>query len=173
MKTSPTNFCSLPLTAACSKPGPTPFPTRDSSRRFLLIFSGPPPSRRASPSSTPCATPAFLRSTRVLGALGYSVEVTQAGQGLSRKGTPEDSLISPDVWRKLLVKMEQGITLETPLTQNAQALADALEKKSAVPDPVKPVGSNYCLLLTVCWRSAKVSSLARAVGDGGGGSRLC
>ena len=76
-----------------------------------------------------------LRSARVLGALGYSVEVTQAGQGLSRKGTSEDTLISPDVWRKLLVKMEQGITPETPLTPPAQALADALEKKSAVPDP--------------------------------------
>ena len=76
-----------------------------------------------------------LRSARVLGALGYSVEVTNAGQGISRKGTQEDTLISPDVWRKLLVKMEQGISPETPLEPAAQALYDALEGKSAVPDP--------------------------------------
>jgi Transposase DDE domain len=48
-----------------------------------------------------------LRSARVLGALGYSVEVIAPEQGLSLRGTADDKLFSGDVVRKLLVKMEQ------------------------------------------------------------------
>lgn len=47
-----------------------------------------------------------LRSARVLGALGYSVEVIKPSQGLSLRGTADDQLFSGDVVRKLLVKME-------------------------------------------------------------------
>ena len=47
-----------------------------------------------------------LRSARVLGALGYSVEVIEPSQGLSLRGTADDQLFSGDVVRKLLVKME-------------------------------------------------------------------
>src|SRR5881392_4227667 len=47
-----------------------------------------------------------LRSARVLGALGYSVEVVAPTQGLSLRGTSDDKLFSGDVVRKLLVKME-------------------------------------------------------------------
>ena len=48
-----------------------------------------------------------LRSARVLGALGYSVEVIDPAHGLSLRGTSEDKLFSCDVVRKLLVQMEQ------------------------------------------------------------------
>ena len=52
-----------------------------------------------------------LRSARVLGALGYSVEVIEPAQGLSVRGTSDDKLFSGDVVRKLLVKMEQQVDL--------------------------------------------------------------
>ena len=44
-----------------------------------------------------------LRSARVLGALGYSVEVIEPEHGLSLRGTSDDKLFSGDVVRKLLV----------------------------------------------------------------------
>ncbi|MFQ5938026.1 MAG: transposase [Acidiferrobacterales bacterium] len=56
-----------------------------------------------------------LRSASVLGALGYSVEVLEPKQGLSRRGTSDDKLISGDVLRKLLVKMEQQADPKAPL----------------------------------------------------------
>src|SRR5712691_9681429 len=52
-----------------------------------------------------------LRSARVLGALGYSVEVIEPAQGLSLRGTADDQLFSGDVVRKLLVKMETQVDL--------------------------------------------------------------
>ena len=52
-----------------------------------------------------------LRSARVLGALGYSVEVIEPDQGLSVRGTSDDKLFSGDVVRQLLVKMEQPVDL--------------------------------------------------------------
>ena len=48
-----------------------------------------------------------LRSARVLGALGYSVEVSEPAQGVSVRGTSDDKLFSGDVVRKLLVTLEQ------------------------------------------------------------------
>jgi hypothetical protein len=47
-----------------------------------------------------------LRSARVLGALGYSIEVLDPGDGLSGRGTSGDQLYSEDVLRKLLGKLE-------------------------------------------------------------------
>jgi hypothetical protein len=55
-----------------------------------------------------------LRSARVLGALGYSVEVIEPAQGLSLRGTSDDKLFSGDVVRKLLVQMEQHADLRRP-----------------------------------------------------------
>jgi hypothetical protein len=55
-----------------------------------------------------------LRSARVLGALGYSVEVTEPAHGLSLRGTSDDKLFSGDVVRKLLVKMEQQVDPSQP-----------------------------------------------------------
>ena len=54
-----------------------------------------------------------LRSARVLGALGYSVEVVTPGQGLSDRGTGNETLYSGDVIRKLLVKMERQVEVKT------------------------------------------------------------
>jgi hypothetical protein len=56
-----------------------------------------------------------LRSAPVLGALGYSVEVLEPQQGLSWRGTADDKLISGDVLRKLLVKLENQVDLQEPL----------------------------------------------------------
>jgi hypothetical protein len=55
-----------------------------------------------------------LRSARVLGALGYSVEVIDSEHGLSLRGTSDDKLFSGDVVRKLLVQMEQHADLSQP-----------------------------------------------------------
>jgi hypothetical protein len=56
-----------------------------------------------------------LRSARVLGALGYSVEVIAPAHGLSLRGTSDDQLFSGDVVRKLLVKMETQADLSQPV----------------------------------------------------------
>ena len=48
---------------------------------------------------------------RAQASLGYSVEVTQAGDGLSSRGTRDDALMSGDSLRKLLVKMESQVTI--------------------------------------------------------------
>jgi hypothetical protein len=56
-----------------------------------------------------------LRSASVLGALGYSLEVLEPEQGLSLRGTMDDKLISGDVLRKLLVKLETHVTLDAPV----------------------------------------------------------
>src|SRR5919204_1652908 len=59
-----------------------------------------------------------LRSARVLGALGYSVEVIEPAHGLSSRGTSDDKLFSGDVVRKLLVQMEE----QADLSQAARLL---------------------------------------------------
>ena len=56
-----------------------------------------------------------LRSASVLGALGYSVEVLEPEQGVSLRGTSDDKLISGDVLRKLLVKLENHVDPKAPL----------------------------------------------------------
>lgn len=56
-----------------------------------------------------------LRAASVLGAVGYSVEVLDPEQGLSRRGTSDDKLISGDVLRQLLVQMENPVDLTAPL----------------------------------------------------------
>ena len=57
----------------------------------------------------------MLRSAQVLGALGYSPKVLEAHEGLSRRGTSDDQLLSGDTLRKLLVKMEGEVDPESPL----------------------------------------------------------
>ena len=56
-----------------------------------------------------------LRSARVLGALGYGMEVVKPECGLSLRGTADDKLFSGDVVRKLLVQMEQQADLSQPV----------------------------------------------------------
>jgi len=56
-----------------------------------------------------------LRSARVLGALGYSVEVIDPAHGLSGRRTADDKLFSGDVVRKLLGQMEQQAELSQPV----------------------------------------------------------
>ena len=59
-----------------------------------------------------------LRSARVLGALGYSAEVSEPTRGLSGRGTSDDNLLSGDVVRKLWVQMER----QADLSQAARLL---------------------------------------------------
>jgi hypothetical protein len=61
-----------------------------------------------------------LRSARVLGALGYSVEVIDPAHGLSLRGPSDDKLLSGDVVRKLLVQMEQQVDLSQPARRPPQ-----------------------------------------------------
>ena len=56
-----------------------------------------------------------LRSAAGLGALGSSVDVWEPEQGFSVRGTSDDQLISGDVLRKLLVKLEHHVDLHEPL----------------------------------------------------------
>jgi Transposase DDE domain len=68
-----------------------------------------------------------LRSARVLGALGYSLEVLAEGEGLSGQGTGEDQLYSEDVLRKLLGKAEQQV--EVRAEDQAAAVQGGAEVK--------------------------------------------
>jgi hypothetical protein len=61
-----------------------------------------------------------LRSARVLGALGYGVEVVEPERGLSVRGTSDDKLFSGDVVRKLLVQMEHQADLSQPARRPPQ-----------------------------------------------------
>ena len=61
-----------------------------------------------------------LRSARVLGALGYSMEVVKPECGWSLRGTVDDKLFSGDVVRKLLVQMEQQVDLSQPVQRLPQ-----------------------------------------------------
>jgi hypothetical protein len=56
-----------------------------------------------------------LRSARVLGALGSSVEVIAPEHGLSGRGTSDEKLFSGDVVRKLLVQLERQADLSQPV----------------------------------------------------------
>jgi hypothetical protein len=55
-----------------------------------------------------------LRSARVLGALGDSVEVSEPAQGLSLRGTSDDNLLRGDVVRKLWVQRAEQADLSQP-----------------------------------------------------------
>jgi hypothetical protein len=62
-----------------------------------------------------------LRSASGLGALGSRVEVLEPEPGVSLRGTADDKLISGDVLRKLLVKLEQQADLSPPAWSPATA----------------------------------------------------
>jgi hypothetical protein len=82
-----------------------------------------------------------LRSARVLGALGYSVEVIAPEHGLSGRGTSDDKLLSGDVVRKLLVQMEQQADLSQPVLLPPPELRVAVKvRKRASRRAVKHVG---------------------------------
>jgi hypothetical protein len=68
-----------------------------------------------------------LRSARVLGALGYSVEVVEPERGLSVRGTTDDKLFSGDVVRKLLVQMEQQVDLSQAVRRPPQERSVAVK----------------------------------------------
>ena len=52
---------------------------------------------------------------RGVGRLGLEWEVLEPAQGVSLRGTSDDKLISGDVLRKLLVKLENHVDLHEPL----------------------------------------------------------
>src|SRR3979409_125898 len=69
-----------------------------------------------------------LRSARVLGALGSSVEVIAPEHGLSVRGTSDDKLFSGDVVRKLLVQREQQADLSQPAQRPAPEPSAAVKR---------------------------------------------
>jgi len=71
-----------------------------------------------------------LRSARVLGALGYSVEVVAPERGLSVRGPSDDKLFSGDVVRKLLVQMEQQADLSQPAQRLPQEPSVAVKVRA-------------------------------------------
>ena len=71
-----------------------------------------------------------LRSAAVLGALGYSLKVLEPAQGLSRRGTSDDQLISGDVLRKLLVQMEQQVDPMSPLDRPAVKPSEGVKTRN-------------------------------------------
>ena len=70
-----------------------------------------------------------LRSARVLGALGHSVEVIEPAPGWSLRGTSDDKLFSGDVVRKLLVKREQKADVSQPVCLPPPAPSVALQAR--------------------------------------------
>src|SRR6267154_2360804 len=81
---------------------------------LLKSWAGSFPDPRCAPEiAMEVILPAHI-SARVLGALGYSVEVIDPAHGLSLRGTSDDKLFSGDVVRKLLVQMEQQVDLRQP-----------------------------------------------------------
>jgi hypothetical protein len=56
-----------------------------------------------------------LKSAIVLGALGYSINVVEPGEGISKRGTTDEKIISGDVLRKLLVQMEEKVEIKAEL----------------------------------------------------------
>ena len=68
-----------------------------------------------------------LRSARVLGALGYSVEVIDPAHGLSVRGTSDDKLFSGDVVRKLLFRLKQKADLTQPVLRPPPELRMAVK----------------------------------------------
>src|SRR3977135_2962589 len=82
-----------------------------------------------------------LRAARVLGALGYSVEVVAPARGLSLRGTSDDKLFSGDVVRKLLVQMEQQADLSQPAQRPPQepSVAVKVRERASPPGGKHPV----------------------------------
>src|SRR4029453_14481598 len=71
-----------------------------------------------------------LRSARVLGAFGYSVEVVAPERGLSVRGTSDDKLFSGDVVRKLLVQVEQKAARSQPAQRLPQEPSVAVKVRA-------------------------------------------
>ena len=82
-----------------------------------------------------------LQSARVLGALGYSVEVLEEGDGITARGSGEDQLFSGDVLRKLLVKLEAqakvGLPPEPVLVEAAAEVSPTRVRERASRRAVK------------------------------------
>jgi hypothetical protein len=74
-----------------------------------------------------------LQSARVLGALGYSVKVTEPGEGVIWRGTSDNSPYSSDVWRKLIVKMEK-VADKQEWEEPAKEFIETEEEKVKVRD---------------------------------------
>lgn len=70
----------------------------------------------------------ILRSARLLGALGYSIEVIEPGDGITSRGTSKDQLYSEDILRKMLGKLEQKVEVKDE--DRAAAVAGGAEVKA-------------------------------------------
>jgi hypothetical protein len=94
-----------------------------------------------------------LRSARVLGALGYRVEVVEPEQGLSLRDTSDDPFVSGDGVRKLLVKMEPEVDPSQP--------APILAKEPSVAVKVRERASRRAVKQAVNEAEAEVRAPCR------------
>jgi Transposase DDE domain len=106
-----------------------------------------------------------LRSARVLGALGYSVEVIGPAHGLSLRGTSDDKLFSGDVVRKLLVQMEQQADVCQPpplsppepcVAVKARERASRRAVKQAVDEAEAEVRAQQVAVQLMSWYNQQV-----------------
>ncbi len=97
-----------------------------------------------------------LRSARVLGELGYAVEVMEEGCGLSSRGTADDSLLSGDSIRKLLVKMEAQVEVRP------SAVTTVTHAELPAPVKVRERASRRCVKQVVDESEAEARAQAVA-----------
>src|SRR5947208_14312086 len=122
-----------------------------------------------------------LRSARVLGALGYSVEVVAPERGLSVRGTSDDKLFSGDVVRKLLVQMEQQADLSQPARRPPQEPSVAVKVrerasrravKQAVDEAEAAARAHQVAVQLVGWYNQHVGVSMLQYARLGGGRRI-
>jgi hypothetical protein len=122
-----------------------------------------------------------LRSALVLGALGYSLEVLAEGEGISLRGTSDDQIMSGDVIRKLLVKMEEQAEIEISEAISQEPASEKVpvrERKSrrAAKQEVNPLEVQARAIEAaeqlVDWYNLSVGLSILRYGFGGSGRRI-
>ena len=113
VKNSQTSLCSLPSRAGYCRSGHKGFLIYARTLKSGWMSSSQRPWQRASRGSIRSVSWGMCCSQPGVGRVGLQCEVIKAGKGMSRRGTGDEQVISGDVLRKLLVQMEQHITLST------------------------------------------------------------
>lgn len=122
-----------------------------------------------------------LRSARVLGALGYSLEVLNEGEGISGRGTKDDSLMSQDVLRKLLGLIEKRAEVTDADLEAARvggALVEVKKRasrravKQQLDTQIASARSAACSRKLIAWYNQSVGPALLDYADMGEGRRI-
>jgi DDE family transposase len=123
-----------------------------------------------------------LRSARVLGALGYSIEVIEAGDGISSRGTSKDQLYSEDVLRKLLGKIEKTAALtdqDRGAAQQGGAVVEVRKRQSrravkqqSLDEAAAAARSHAAARQVIDWYNESVGPSLLEYAQSGAGRRL-